>query len=332
MARSDGLHLEPDDRAGVVLLVHPDRKSQRLLQRIVAATLRPVEIVDVDAVAARAAEAPDAVVVVDLAIARQRPELAGGAARAWIAVTSDETQPARPDDVAALLEAGWRHVVGAPLAVSGDEIVATAQKLLRGDLFGLEKYVGWSAAVRTVRLDDALERPDAVGALVAGVAEAGLSERVASLASVIADELLANAIYDAPLDAAGARPHRGAPRDAGRRLDGRDAVTLRWACDARLLAVEVTDAWGSLDPAQPGPVIARSARRAGRAGGGAALASTGDADGMGLALAYACCHQLVIDVAPGRRTEMIALIDVRHRPTEIGRAPSFHVFVEGGAS
>lgn len=312
-----------------MLVVEPDRKIQRALQRTLAATLRPVEVVDADQAIDRAAAAPaTTIVVVDLAAARARPELARSPARAWIAVPGEESAPARPDDVAALLEAGWRHVIGAPLGRSGDELVATAQKLLRRDVFGLEKYLGWCSSIRSARLDNALDRPGAVSALVTGVGEAGMSERVTSLASVIADELLANAIYAAPVDEHGGHPHRTAPRDQALPLEGRSAVQLRWGCDARMLAVEVSDGWGSLEATAPGPLIARSARRAGRAGGSAAVASTGDAGGMGLALAYACCHQLVIGVAPGKRTEMIALIDVRHRPTELGRAPSFHVFVE----
>jgi hypothetical protein len=317
------MQLQPDSSAGAVLLVHPDRKALRTLHRILAATLRPVEVVDADAVAARAAATPGAVVVIDLGVARDRPELVATPARGWIAVPGDDAQPAAPADVAALLDAGWRHVLGTPLTLCGDELAATAQKLLRDDVFGLDKYIGWSAAVRTVRLDDAGDRAAAVAALVDGVTLAGLSERVASLASVIADELIANAIYDAPVGAAGDRPRRGVSRDQPLPLAGRDAVELRWGCDARLLAIEVGDAWGSLDPAVPGPLIARSSRR-GPSG------ASGDDTGLGLALAYACCHQLVIGIAPGRRTELIALIDVRHRPADLGRAPSFHVFVAQG--
>ncbi len=48
---------------------------------------------------------------------------------------------------------------------------------------------------------------------------------------------------------------------------------------------------------------------------------------MGLALAYACCTQFVLDLAPGTLTEVIALVDVRHKPTELGRAASFHAFI-----
>ena len=47
---------------------------------------------------------------------------------------------------------------------------------------------------------------------------------------------------------------------------------------------------------------------------------------MGLPLAYACCNQFVIDRAPGVMTEVIALLDVRYKPTELGRSASFHTF------
>ncbi|MBS1122863.1 MAG: hypothetical protein H6Q90_5091, partial [Deltaproteobacteria bacterium] len=47
----------------------------------------------------------------------------------------------------------------------------------------------------------------------------------------------------------------------------------------------------------------------------------------GLSLAYACCNQFVIDIAPSVMTEVITLLDVRYKPTELGRAASFHAFI-----
>jgi len=47
---------------------------------------------------------------------------------------------------------------------------------------------------------------------------------------------------------------------------------------------------------------------------------------MGLPLAYACCNQFVINLAPSELTEVITLLDVRYKPTELGRAASFHTF------
>jgi hypothetical protein len=48
---------------------------------------------------------------------------------------------------------------------------------------------------------------------------------------------------------------------------------------------------------------------------------------MGLPLAYACCNQFVVGCAPNVLTEMITLLDVRYKPTELGRSASFHSFV-----
>ena len=52
--------------------------------------------------------------------------------------------------------------------------------------------------------------------------------------------------------------------------------------------------------------------------------------GIGLATVYAACNHLVFNVAPGRRTEIIALID-EVRPAELGNTvPSFGIFWDRG--
>jgi hypothetical protein len=262
------------------------------------------------------------VVVIDHALAKAHAGAPPGPA-AWIAVPGEGAAPAETTTASELIAAGWRHVCTHPMPVLVEELLATVQKHLRGDLFGLEKYMAWGAEVRTFALEDATERDRAVAQLTRDVVGAGLQDRIGSLVSVIADELLVNALYTAPVDAAGARFRRDEPRDKKRALVDRDAVALRWATDGRYLAIEVVDRWGSLDPTLVAARIARAAD------------SGGDNTGMGLALAYACCNHLVFDVAPGTTTEAIALIDVRFRPTELARTASYHAFVgptvEGGS-
>jgi hypothetical protein len=304
------------------VIAHGDRKAQRVLARVLGATRCPVEIVgDLDAAIA-AATAADTVVVVDHALARQRPEVPA-CGRAWIAVPGEGVAPAEPATTSALIEAGWRHVCSHPMPILVEELLATVQKLMRDDLFGLDKYVSWGAEVRNFVLEDVLERDLAVAQLTRDVIAAGLPDRIGSLISVIADELLVNALFTAPVDAAGTRFRRDDPRERGRALAGQDVVVLRWATDGRYLAIEVRDRWGSLDPAHVGGRLARAAQ-------------SGTDSGMGLALAYACCNQLVLNVSPGTMTEAIALIDVRFRPTELARTASYHAFVvspaeEGGS-
>jgi hypothetical protein len=300
---------------GKLVVAHPERKAQRALQRLVSATSCPVQIVT-DGAALAAAVDPDTIAVVDMTIAHSAPALCRQPARAWIAVPGEGLNSADGRTVDALLAAGWWHVVAHQMPILAEELLATVQKLLRGDVFGLEKYIAWGAEVRSYTLEDARERDVAVTMIARDVIAVGLPDRIASLVSVIGDELIANALYVAPLDERNRRFRANDARERGRALRGRDVVTVRWATDARYLAIEVRDRWGTLDP----HAIAASLAT------GKASASSAES-GMGLALAYACCNQLVVDLEPNVMTEMVALLDVRYKPTELGRSASFHTFV-----
>ena len=305
----------PSPPPGKLVVAHPERKAQRALRRLVGATSCPVEIVT-NGAALLAAVDSDTIAVVDSTIAQATPGLRDKPARAWIAVPGEGHVPADGATVDALLAAGWSHVVAHAMPILAEELLATVQKLLRNEVFGLEKYIAWGAEIRSYTLADARERDDAVTTLASDVVGVGLPDRIGSLVSVIADELIANALYTAPVDEHKQRYRANEPREHGRALRGRDVVTVRWATDARYLALEVRDRWGTLDP---------HAVAASLATGKASTSST--ENGMGLALAYACCNQFVIDLEPDVMTEMIALLDVRYKPTELGRSASFHTFV-----
>lgn len=299
---------------GKLVVAHPERKAQRALQRLVGATLCPVEVVaDVDALIA--AVDAQSIAVVDAGLAQARPDLRKRPARAWIAVPGEGLAPAEAASVDALLTAGWTHVVAHPMPILAEELLATVQKLIRDDAFGLEKYVTWGAEVRSYTLEDTRDRDAAVTELAKDVVAVGLPDRVGSMVSVIADELIANALYAAPVDDGGTRFRIAEARDQTRALAGRDVVTLRWATDARYLALEVRDRYGSIDPAAVAAKL--TSKQPPKVEG---------ERGMGLPLAYACCNQFVIGLAPRAMTEVITLLDVRYKPTELGRSASFHTF------
>lgn len=296
------------------MVVHPDRKAQRALARLVGATSCKVDIAADMATSADLLD-EDAIAIVDAGVACANRGLRDRPARAFIAIPTDSHRAAGAETVGALLAAGWDHVVAHPMPLLGEELLATIQKLLRDDLFGLDKYMAWGAEVRDCALTDACDRDDVVASLARDVYAIGLPDRIGSLVSVIADELIANAIYIAPVDERGGRPRAEMPRDRSIPLSGRDAVTARWATDGRYLAIEVRDHWGTIDAHAVLPRLASGGRQAQAIEGG-----------MGLALAYACANQLVIGCARGKLTEVIALLDVRYKPTELGRQGSFHAF------
>jgi anti-sigma regulatory factor (Ser/Thr protein kinase) len=137
------------------------------------------------------------------------------------------------------------------------------------------------------------------------------------MARLVADELISNAVHNAPVDAQGNHIHKNTRRDIEIELDERHAVRLRWGCDARYLALEVNDQFGSLDRDTILRALAKTA-----------ISDSGAGAGMGISLSYRSCDHLVFNLSPGKRTEIIALIDVRYPPSERAPVSSYNVFVE----
>lgn len=307
--------------AASILVVHPDRKIQRTVQRILGGTGHVIDVADDVGQAARLLShlAPILVVVDGGAMASP------GIAQFFAAAKARGAEACIMLAGAAQLEQAPRILsLGAvtnllvhPMPVLGEELTVTAQKLIRDDLFGVEKYLLWGTELHQTTLTRASQRSQLVGELSEALRARGQSARVASIAMLVADELLSNAVHNAPVDDHGSHYRAELARDAELALDGRHQVGLRWGCDGRYVAIEVGDAFGSLERDRVLCALAQSDVK--DQGGGA---------GMGIALTYRSCDHLVFNLAPGKRTEVIALIDVRYPPSERVPASSFNVFVE----
>ncbi|CAN5380819.1 hypothetical protein BH11MYX1_BH11MYX1_36590 [soil metagenome] len=237
-----------------------------------------------------------------------------------------------------MLEAPVSHLVGDP---SNPDLGITGEKLVSGDLFGLEKYVAPNTRFgeRVVSTDP--ERRVVIGEVCAWAEAIGARKPIVHrLASVVA-ELLMNALHDAPRESkptlptsSAAEGRRGVDvgRDSlpggsateGRRGvadDGKRAI-LRWACDANTIAISVGDAFGALRQRD----VIDHVRRAKVERGRPELDAHGA--GLGLYLVLANVASLVVNVDPGRRTEVVCLFDrtgIDKRAIE-PRAKSLHVF------
>ena len=312
--------------ASSILIVHPDRKTQRTVQRILGVTGHRIDVADdLDQAMRLVAHSQPVLVVIDGALLSEgAPEapvmgrlVAAAKARGAEACMTllGSSAAAR---IPSILDLGAvTNLLVHPMPVLAEELTVTAHKLIHGDLFGAEKYLLWGTELHEVVVSRGSQRPHIVAELAERVRGLGQSARVASMAMLVADELISNAVHNAPVDAAGNHYRRDLPRDQELELDERHQVRLRWGCDARYLAIEVSDRFGSLD--RDTILLALGKNDVREDGGGA---------GMGISLAYRSCDHLVFNLAPGARTEIIALVDVRYPPTERMPASSYNVFVE----
>jgi hypothetical protein len=134
--------------------------------------------------------------------------------------------------------------------VVGDEldrgVTVTAQKLLSGDLFGIEKYVAPQTPVQYLRLQDFQGRSHAIDTVVAYAEQERFRRQTRQAIAQVCEELLMNALYDAPVDDHGRQifadidPHRRTQLDSPR------PVSIRYAATEDQFAVAVRDRFGRL--------------------------------------------------------------------------------------
>jgi hypothetical protein len=125
-------------------------------------------------------------------------------------------------------------------------VFVTAQKLLTGDIFGIEKYLPDGTPVHYMRLRDFEGRGKAIDTVLNFAEEAKMRRQVRSAIGSVCEELLMNALYDAPVDDDGKQVFAEVdPHDRTRSRSPRP-VSIRYAATESQFAIAVRDRFGRL--------------------------------------------------------------------------------------
>lgn len=158
--------------------------------------------------------------------------------------------------------------------------------------------------VSTLRVSDYADKDRAV-ARVGDWAAALLPRRDAAALEGALDELLLNALYDAPRDASGAPRYRDlspAQRAVLPKVPAEHA-TLRYACDRERVVVAVEDPFGALRAATVLDYLTRCAEAQLARSSPLERKTTGA--GIGLFLVACAASELLFRLTPGRRTQVV---------------------------
>jgi anti-sigma regulatory factor (Ser/Thr protein kinase) len=196
-----------------------------------------------------------------------------------------------------------RHFIGGSPPNLRD-LKITVQKLKSGEIFGIERYD--VPVQENTELEGGGSRYPAVGRIKDFFHSAGVAGRIVEKVELALHELVMNAAR-----------HRGPENGASR------PIALAYGLGADALAVSVGDSFGDLSPERLFAAIRRAAVEK------SVVEEPGRGAGLGLFLSLKACGSLVVNVSPGRRTEVIALF---HRAKSLGEATkmghSFHYFQE----
>lgn len=204
-----------------------------------------------------------------------------------------------------------------------DELIVTAEKLLRKDIFGLNKYLRWGVEPLSLRINVAHDKSAYLAKVVDYANALGCNSRVVDLINGIADELITNALFNAPVDKDGNAKYRHLKRNEDLRLSDEESATLQFACDGDFIAVSSSDPFGSLDESTVIDYLNRCLSK-----GPQQISEESGGAGLGLYRVFQSVSKFVVNLEPQKQTEVISLIDLRLTMKQFRlAAKSFHCFV-----
>ena len=216
----------------------------------------------------------------------------------------------------------FNHVISDQVDPDELELVVTSVKALRGDIFGLEKYLAWGVLVQERHVTGYDEKRDALYELGDYAKDMGARRQTVARIESVADEMLMNAMYDAPALRYGVAPRIG--NRAGPPLGSEPAI-LRYSCDGRWFAVSVRDNYGEL---KKEAILDNLARARAEHGSPRPEGEDGSGAGLGLYLVLSSVTRFIANISPGHMTEVIGLFDLKATGRdEASCARSLHIFM-----
>jgi hypothetical protein len=204
-----------------------------------------------------------------------------------------------------------------------NELRVTAQKILRRDIFGIDKYLAPGTRVQQMTVRGSADREAFNTSVMTFAEENRLGQYMAKLVFGITEELLMNAIYDAPV--AGGHHHYGElPRTSAVVLKPEEFSLLSYACDGAAFAISVLDPFGALTRDKLLQYLKKVLRRDDSSN---LIDTKKGGAGLGLFKILYSSHALICNVEPGKKTEVMALIDIQHQVRDFSKmARSVHYF------
>jgi hypothetical protein len=170
------------------------------------------------------------------------PRLAGGGPVIAVIPRSDLAA------VVELLQASDR-VAGVMVAEGFDprQLSAMAARILTDELCELESLMAPGTPIHAGIVGDYQARSRCMSRIAEFVVEAQVPRKYRAPIEQCIDEMVMNALYDAPVDAEGNPLFAGIPTRARIKMRTEQSVVVRYACDGKQLAVSVRDAFGTLE-------------------------------------------------------------------------------------
>ncbi len=202
---------------------------------------------------------------------------------------------------------GSERVAGIMVAEEFDITLLTAMatRVLAGDIFGLDKHIAWGAQIHSFLVGDYQEKSLCISQISEFCEAMSVRRKYRESIEQCLDEMLMNALYDAPVDEQGRQIFSEIPTKTRISLRVEQKVVVQYVCDGKQFAMAVRDAFGTLERS----IVLRylhkclhSEQQIDRKTGGA---------GLGLYLMANSASGVFFNVLPGVATEAVCTFDLQ---------------------
>lgn len=204
-----------------------------------------------------------------------------------------------------------------------NELRITLQKIIREDIFGLEKYLSSGTKIYQTIITSSEDREVCNYQVMQLAEQASLSQHIAKTVFGITEEMLMNAIYDAPIHE-GIQHYQDLPRTTKVDLKPHEYPTLYFGFDKKVFGIATCDPFGALRKNKLYQYLKKVLKRHEAL---SIIDTKKGGAGLGLFKILYGCHALICNVSEGKKTEIIALIDIENQIRDFGKmSRSIHFF------
>lgn len=194
-------------------------------------------------------------------------------------------------------------------------------KVLFDNLWGVHKYLSWGSKIQSLKIRDSKKRLENIETVTATLKQTGIRSSQLSRIHLVLEELLMNAIYDAPTDIKGNPLFNHVTRQQAVTLPEGDHVEIQFGTDGLIAGVSVIDPYGSLTKEAMATYLQSASQgletHSPKKGGA----------GKGLFMIVSNSDLTVFNVDPGQRTEVVCLFELDKKQQEdLPAMPSFHFY------
>lgn len=197
------------------------------------------------------------------------------------------------------------------------------EKLISGDIFGIEKYLDEGAAVKYLRLEDYRGRSSAIDRMMDYAKKAKFRLVQRQQIAQVCEELLMNALYNAPVDSDGSFLFAEVEPKQRLGMATPRPVSLRYSVSNDRFVLAVRDRFGTLNKTRITDYLLKCTKKADQ------IDTKTSGAGLGLYLVAGRADEYINNIAPTIATEAVAIFERREKSRGHGLA-NIGVFVHPG--